>query len=128
MSIAAQFQTKLLCEDIRNELGNKRTLVGVFSGDIIVEKFPATLSLAAYFEYVPTLIGQQRIDFSVYFGNDKLFDFGGVLSVADLSVTALALPRINATIQQPGDFRIEVIAPPSSPDVLITKKVIQGPV
>jgi hypothetical protein len=127
MSIAASFQTRLLCEDIRNELGNKRTLVGVFSGDIIVEKFPATLSLAAYFEYLPATIGEQRIDFLIRYDDAKLFDFGGVLSIEEpTKVVVLTLPRLNVTLAQAGELKIEVAIPPSSPETLLLKKVQTG--
>lgn len=39
----------LYCDDIRNELGNKSSLMGIYAGDLFVEKFPIVLpKLCAY--------------------------------------------------------------------------------
>lgn len=38
-----QFATTLFCDDIRFEIGNKRTYVGCFDGALIVEELPAVL-------------------------------------------------------------------------------------
>ncbi len=34
----------VVCDDVRSEVGNKHSYIGVFSGDIIVPSFPTTLS------------------------------------------------------------------------------------
>lgn len=128
MSVLANFRTRILCEDVRKELGNKRSLMGVFSGDVFVSQFPATLSFAAYFEYFPDTVGQQQVNFSIYFADKKIADMNGELSVVDLGKLAvLDLPRMNLTVTEPGEFRIEVAAPPSPPEVLLAKKVMKQP-
>ena len=38
-----RFVTAIYCEDIRQEVGNKRSLMGIFSGTIFVNEFPVTL-------------------------------------------------------------------------------------
>lgn len=47
------FRNVVVCEDVRDEVGNKRSLMGVFSGDITVQQFPAIVQLAVYLEYAP---------------------------------------------------------------------------
>lgn len=45
----------VLCEDAREEINNKYTLTGVFAGEnIIVSEYPASIRLAAYFDFVFT--------------------------------------------------------------------------
>ena len=41
----------ILCEYLVAGLGNKHTLINVFSGDVVVETLPAALRLALYIEY-----------------------------------------------------------------------------
>jgi hypothetical protein len=48
-----EFRNVVLCDDVRDEIGNKKSLMGVFSGDIIVQELPATIPIAIYLEFVP---------------------------------------------------------------------------
>jgi hypothetical protein len=50
--MTSPFTSVILCEDIRDETGNKKSLMGVFSGDILVTEFPAKIPVAMYFEAV----------------------------------------------------------------------------
>jgi hypothetical protein len=52
------FRNAILCDDIRNERGNKHSLMGVFSGDLVVAKLPAQVYLALYFEHVSEKAGE----------------------------------------------------------------------
>jgi len=51
--VVGTFRNVVVCEDVRDEVGNKRSLMGVFSGDITVQQFPAIVQLAVYLEYAP---------------------------------------------------------------------------
>lgn len=42
MKIAKKINT-ILCDDVRQEVGGKMSLMGIYSKDIIVNKVPATL-------------------------------------------------------------------------------------
>ena len=48
-----KFRNVILCDDIRDEMGNKKSLMGVYSGDILVQNFPAAVQIAFYVDYVP---------------------------------------------------------------------------
>lgn len=48
-----RFRNVIVCEDIRDEVGNKKSLMGVLSGDILVPSFPATIKIAVFMEYYP---------------------------------------------------------------------------
>lgn len=41
----------IFCEDIREEIGNKKSLMGVAQGDLLVAAFPAVIQMAVFFEY-----------------------------------------------------------------------------
>jgi hypothetical protein len=36
-----KFYNVILCDDIREEIGNKKSLMGIFGGDVLVPRFPA---------------------------------------------------------------------------------------
>lgn len=44
-------QYAIVCEDIRDEIGNKKSLMGVMPGDILVPTFPATIKIAFFLVY-----------------------------------------------------------------------------
>lgn len=39
----ARFATTIFCDDVRQELGNKLSLMGIYGGDLYVASMPATL-------------------------------------------------------------------------------------
>jgi hypothetical protein len=65
-----RFGNMILCEDVREEKRNKLTLVGVFSGDILVPKFPAEIQLAGLFQVHDVREGD-RIALSIQIGEKK---------------------------------------------------------
>ena len=58
----------ILCEDIRTEVGNKLSLMGIFSGDVVVTEIPATIHLAVYMQYIasPEETGELSFEFRLY--------------------------------------------------------------
>lgn len=52
MAQTNKFRNVILCEDIRDEVGNKKSLMGVMGGDVLVSSFPATIKVAFYAEYI----------------------------------------------------------------------------
>jgi hypothetical protein len=124
-SYPGRLQVAIVCEDVRKELGNKRSLIGVFSGDVVVGEFPATLSLAAYFEYITDVAGMFDIEFVVYFGDRQVAKFEAGLSVVEPDQpSVMDLPRMNLTVLGPGDIRIEMGTKPNAPETIITKRVM----
>lgn len=51
MASKVKISNVLLCEHLVPGLGNKQTLINVYSGDIVVAELPAKLFLAIYAEY-----------------------------------------------------------------------------
>lgn len=47
----SKFRNAILCDDIREEAGNKTSLMGVFSGDVVVPSFPASINVAFFLQY-----------------------------------------------------------------------------
>ena len=49
----SKFVNVIACEDVREEIRNKKSLMGVFGGDIVVEEIPAHIWISFYIEKVP---------------------------------------------------------------------------
>jgi hypothetical protein len=47
--IASRILTTLVCDDVREEVGNKSTLVGVYQGDLTVPEAPTMLPKLSFF-------------------------------------------------------------------------------
>lgn len=54
----------LTCEDVREEVGNKVTIVGVFS-DIVVSSLPAVIRLALWVEFIVSKIGMYNFSIRI---------------------------------------------------------------
>lgn len=66
----SRFVDCIYCDDIRNEVGNKLTLVGCYGPDLIVEKIPATLPKLCVLAKVFTPVDQpfERLTLRVFVG------------------------------------------------------------
>ena len=52
----------VICDDIRKEVTNKDILIGVYGGALVVQSFPAVISVAVWLELTPSSIGSHEID------------------------------------------------------------------
>lgn len=59
-----KFGNVVLCEDVREEIRGKTTLVGTMSGNLTVPRFPATVQIASFIEFYEASGGEQiRLEF-----------------------------------------------------------------
>lgn len=73
MAKPVTFVNTLLCEHVVPGLGNKNTLINVFSGDVLVTDFPARLLFGFYTDYIPHVpSGKVRIEINI---DRKLFAY-----------------------------------------------------
>ena len=115
----------ILCEDIRDEVGNKKSLMGVMAGDILVGEFPATLSVAVYFEYVPD--DEDRDLFSTEFRllqNDDEIVRGEIKTPIEAGkIVTVVLPRGLMLIQADAFLRMVISVNGSAEFDIINKRV-----
>lgn len=119
------FRNAILCEDIRDEVGNKKTLVGVFSGDIVVGEFPANIRVAVYFEYLPPESSEERnLDLVLMLGDALILKLQAQIPLAK-GMASLVLPQGLLTIEG----ETEIIVKSGSGDEMVEvlkKKIIKG--
>lgn len=103
------FRNVSMCEDVREEVGNKKSLMGVFSGDVVVQELPARLKIAFYAEYIPDQgAGLHEFEFSIRVGSKEAAS--GKISVNSprSEVATLILPQGIASIPTPCDIVLNV--------------------
>ena len=127
MAAKRPFDVKLcvLCEDIRDELHNKHSLIGVYSGDILVSEIPASISLAFYLEIEPKRVGDFDLQFRL---SGPAADASAVLNarvgITNASgVSILRTPRIELGITEAGTFRFDMSLDRESWTNLVTKTI-----
>jgi hypothetical protein len=101
------FTNAIICEDVRDEVGNKKSLMGVFSGDIVVAEFPAIVRIAFYAEYILDVnAGPHELSFSIEVGGEEAAS--GRISIDNIRdrVATLIVPQGLATIAEPCDIAL----------------------
>lgn len=65
----------LFCDDIREEVGGKRSLMGVYSDELIVKKFPSTISKLCVFVKLLAKTDNPITEFKIdLLKNDSVFE------------------------------------------------------
>ena len=122
------FRNVIVCEDLREELGNKKSLMGIFTGDIVVSQFPATVPLAFYIEYMPDKSDTDEISFEFRLMQDDAEMAKGIAAapLAPSQVAVIVLPRGLGTFDKECNFRLLVSVAGSSETEIVSKRIIKG--
>ena len=122
-----RIRNALLCDDIRSEINNKHTLVGVYEGDIVVPAFPCSIPAALYIEGEVKKPGDTQIVLRMSGpGNDETV-FNAKFSTTtknDAVSVPIRLPAVR--MGQAGTFRFEANADNEKWVTLVEKKVGQS--
>ncbi|UXQ89142.1 hypothetical protein [Synechococcus phage MinM1] len=118
----------LVCDDIRREQNGKDILIGVYGGDILVERFPAPLPLAIYVQLAPKVTGPIALEFRLVMDGRQTLAEGALhLNIDSLGPpAALPLNGVLALVPQPGTLGIQIRAPGSGWKTLRTISIRQG--
>lgn len=98
-------ESVVFCEAIRQEIGNKHTLLGVSAPEVNISEIPATIPVALWISARPTSIGPFRIDFRVLDVDKKEIvkaEAGG--EIAALGRMVLVLGPLPVNVVKPGDY------------------------
>lgn len=120
------FRNVLLCEDVRAEIGNKSTIIGVFSGDVVVSEMPATLQFAVYAEYIPSRFGEVNIKFQFKSKDKLLAGVSAKIGVKKLEPSTIRLPRLFFNFENDTELSLEATIESEKPIQLFSKRVFKG--
>lgn len=118
----------IVCDDIRKEVTGKDILIGVYSGDIIVQDIPATISAAFWFELLPLELGVQRLELRLRLANkEEALPLTIEVQVENLSPSAIFTPSATITVDAETELLLEERVGESW-RVLKSKKIYKGKV
>jgi hypothetical protein len=117
----------LICEDVRHEVNNKHSLIGVFSGDIQVSKFPANINVAAFASVNLRTTKTRRLLIEVkYDGQTHLKMEGEISATKTLGTIGLPTPQLRLGAAKAGE--LEIIVSVGDSTLVAKKSIIEGEV
>jgi hypothetical protein len=121
-----KFGNVLLCEDVRVEINNKHTLVGVLSGDINFGEVPGSLQAAFYIEYTPLRKGEV-LNVRVLLDDGVIA--AGVIDVPQLapgSASIIVLPKGVIAISQDCDLKVQFNVDDGEWETILKRRLQKG--
>jgi hypothetical protein len=129
MPLPPNVSALVLCEDVRVEINNKYTLVGVFAGDIIVPYFPAPgVKLAVYAVVDFDTRGKRNMEFQILVAGTKIFSVQGEVDIHEPGAVGLATPQFNTTYVGESDLEVRLIIDDGKMEAISTRRVRKGAV
>src|ERR1041385_6832339 len=97
----------ILCDDIRQEIGNKRSLMGVFGGDILAAEMPAQIQLSLYCDLLRSNPNKEIVlEIAFYVDTQKIVQFGMQMAPSAEKYAAIVVPKGAALFEKDGAFRV----------------------
>lgn len=123
-----KFGNVVICEHVVASSGNKHTLIGTYSGDILVAVIPARIPIAFYIEYTPTEGNLTKpIEIHVKLNGKKI---AGLVAEYDPSSDSkeglIILPNMAITLDKPSVFELTASVEGEKPTLLVKKRITEG--
>ena len=124
MKMPFEIKNSLLCEDIREEKTGKRTLVGVYSGDVDISEIPGTMAIALYTEIEILIPGNYELSLRLSGPGDHSATLKANLALDKINKFAiLATPRIDILVDRDGTLKFEISTDGEDWTTLFEKKI-----
>jgi hypothetical protein len=124
------FKAVITCEDVRDEVGNKKSLIGVFSGDITVPSFPAMVRVAFYLEYAPDKNENEVVNFvfRLLLDDVELGKGTGILPIVGAQIGIIGIPQAFLALEKETRIRMLISINGGAEEEVVSKRVFQGTV
>lgn len=117
----------ILCEDIRQELGNRQSLMGVYAGDILVVEFPATIRLTMFASLKFREPGTYSAKLRVVIGKEKPNSADIQIEQSPSGPAVIMLPAGMLHLDEPSEFRVDIAVEGAKWQRLVATKVLLAP-
>jgi hypothetical protein len=125
--IGTDVHSVIICDDVRREQNGKDILIGVYSGDILVQNFPFILPLSMWMEYAPPKSGPNDIFIRIHYGQQPPSLVKATVEVIDSSTVGIPLSGFVIQGDKPDDLVVEYSADGTTFTVVKRKLVKQAP-
>lgn len=100
-------RTVIFCEDVRQEAGNKWSILGVFSADIIIGVVPAAIRLALYIESEVSRPYKGALGYRLRLESEEIFAATGQLH-AEVGIVVMPIPQMAVNLPRVGKLHIDM--------------------
>lgn len=118
----------ILCEQIRQEIRNKVSIIGVFSADIVVSEFPSTFPVTIYLEIDAQTAGKIELNVRLISPGPNIVEMKVVGELASPGRSYVPLPPMPLVCAEAGSVTVEVSDGGELWHVLMARKVQAGDV
>lgn len=117
-------QLCVMCEDVREEKNGKHSLIGVYSGDILISELPGDISMAFFIEIIIREVGLHELQLRLSGPGAHSATLKAQVDLTEKNaVSVLKTPRIQAGLEEPGTFRFDISTDGETWENLITKQI-----
>ena len=120
------FVAVVLCEDIRDELGNKKSLMGVIAGDIIVAELPAVIQLALFSLYQRPNLESAQIDLTLLQDEEEIAKARVAIPAGGTYIASAIIPKSLLRFERECVFSIKAKFADGPETKIAEKKIIKG--
>jgi hypothetical protein len=114
----------VVCEYIAEGARNRHTLVNVFSGDFVVEEFPAKFHIAVFIEIEPSDEAINNLIFEVKRNGKTIGKLTGEEAIEPASKAAITSPQMPLEFAKASELSIVAQADGYSKTTVLRKKVL----
>ena len=120
------FRNFLVCDDVREELGNRKSIMGVLSGDILVDQIPATLQIAIFGEYIKETDDEETVELKLFQDDQQIAQAMIHVAVGPRNNPGMVvLPRALIQFEKECDFIILGMTAKGETVELVRKRVMK---
>ena len=101
-------ESALLCEQIRQEIQNKVSIVGVFSSNIVVGQFPSTFPITIYLEIDAEVAGEIELNVKLISPGSNRVEVKIMGEIALPGRSYIPMPAMPLVCDEPGPVTVEV--------------------
>lgn len=104
MSEKTKFLYALSCEDIREEVRNKKSLIGVYNGDIVATEMPAKIRLAFFIVIEKPLEGPEKLLISILIDENEIGS--GEQEITETGIVSVTIPPALISFEKQSNLRL----------------------
>ena len=123
---ALKFGNVMLCDYVAKGDSNKFVLVNTYSGDIVVQHFPAAIPFGLYCEYLPDKIGKIDIMLKIKIGSTIIAEAVVSIEVFDINPQVIVLSNFVSQFEDSNTIEILASSEEFKNTIVLSKKVYQG--
>lgn len=117
----------IVCDDARREDNGKAILIGVYTGSILISRFPAQMQLAVWIEHEVTKIGNFQFSCRIILDDElEIFQVTGDALLNELAPGVLAFGGVPLQLQRPGSLKVELRVAEEEWTTVRTISIIKG--